>query len=221
MTRSTSTSGAPTPLPRTRRSSAKRDAIAEAAAQRFLAGGYLGTTVEEIAAHAGVAKQTVYEHFGGKEQLFTEIMLNTIDEVGRPFFERLAELEEADDVQVALGGLARELIAVAKEPRLLELRRLIIGEAARFPKLSGAFYERGPGRTADALALKFKRLAERGILRIDDIHDAAQQFNWLVLSDPINRAMFNPSIEFDDGELEHRAQEAVRIFLAAYGGRER
>jgi len=201
------------------RSPAKREAIIHAATELFLSGGYVGTTVDQVAARAGVAKQTVYEHFGCKERLFTEIVLQTIDEAGQPFFERIVELEETDDVEASLGEIARELMAVVEESRLLELRRLVIGEAARFPELGRVYYERGPGRTVEALAARFERLSERGLLRLGDVQLAAQQFNWLVLSIPVNRAMFNARAKFSDEELEDWAHEAVRIFVAAYGRR--
>jgi TetR/AcrR family transcriptional regulator, mexJK operon transcriptional repressor len=203
---------------RARQSPTKREAIIDAATERFLKGGYLGTSVDEIAERAGVAKQTVYEHFGGKEQLFTEIVLRTIDQVGQPFFERIVELEESADLSDSLGELARELIAIVNEPQLLELRRLVIGEVGRFPKLGRVYSERGPGRTIEALAARFERLSQRGVLRVADTQLAAQQFNWLVLSIPINRAMFDPTVRFSDEDLERCAQEAVRIFLSAYAG---
>ena len=72
---------------------------------------------------------------------------------------------------------------------LLQLRRLVIGEVGRFPQLGRTFYERGPGRTIAALATTFERLAARGSLVVDDADLAASQFNWLVMSAPINQAM--------------------------------
>jgi AcrR family transcriptional regulator len=195
----------------------KRAAVIEAATERFLERGYLGTSVDEIASRAGVAKQTVYEHFGGKEQLFTEIILETVDAVGRPFRERLAGLEVTDDPEAALGAVAHELVQVVREPRLIELRRVVIAEVTRFPELARVYAERGPGRSVESLAVLLERLVERGALRIDDVRLAAEQFNWLVLSIPINRAMFAPGVEFSEQELERHAAEAVRLFLAAYG----
>jgi hypothetical protein len=62
-----------------------------------------------------------------------------------------------------------------------------------------------------------QHLAERELLRLDDAELAAQQFNWLVLSIPLNRAMFSGEVDFSAAELEHLADEAVRVFLAAYG----
>lgn len=40
----------------------------------FAAKGFEGTSVEEIAATAGVSKPVVYEHFGGKEGLYTAVV---------------------------------------------------------------------------------------------------------------------------------------------------
>ena len=57
------------------RSARKRRAIVEAAAGLFLAHGYQGTSMDEIAALAAVSKQTVYKNFSDKEQLFSDIVL--------------------------------------------------------------------------------------------------------------------------------------------------
>src|SRR5438477_89804 len=55
-----------------RRSTRKRRAIVEAATAAFLRDGYRGTSMDEVAAKAGVSKQTVYKHFADKERLFSE-----------------------------------------------------------------------------------------------------------------------------------------------------
>src|SRR5439155_24400616 len=47
------------------------------------------------------------------------------------------------------------------QPRILQLRRLVIGEAGRFPELGRTFYEQGPGRTIAALARRSARLPSR------------------------------------------------------------
>jgi hypothetical protein len=71
------------------------------------------------------------------------------------------------------------------------------------------------GDSAEALAAKFEALRERGRLAVADAGLAAQQFNWLVLSIPINRAMLNPRVRFTEAELDRWADEAVRVFRAA------
>src|SRR6202163_4362824 len=140
------------------RSARKRQAILDAAATIFLRQGYLGTSMDEIAAGAGVSKQTVYKHFADKERLFVEIVVATVDEISDPVHEEVLQLVDtrSPDLERDLRELGRRLLARVLQPRVLELRRLVIGEASRFPELGRAFYERGPGRTIDALAQAFE-----------------------------------------------------------------
>jgi TetR/AcrR family transcriptional regulator, mexJK operon transcriptional repressor len=199
------------------RSARKRQGIVEAATTAFLRHGYLGTSMDEVAALAGVSKQTVYKQFADKERLFKEVVLGTIDQVGEPFFGGTGALEDTEDLEADLRTLARHLISIVRDPRLLQLRRLVIGEAGRFPELGRTYYDRGPGRSSAMLGSQFQVLADRGLLRLDDARLAAQQFNWLVLSIPLNQAMFSLDTDFSETELDRYADDAVSIFLAAYG----
>src|SRR5947209_12463994 len=171
------------------RSARKRRAILEAATTVFLSNGYLGTSMDEIATLAHVSKQTVYKHFADKERLFFEIVTTTVDEISNPVHDEVLSLKDSGDLDADLRELARRLLERVMQPRLLRLRRLVIGEAVRFPELGRTFYERGPGRTIDALAVAFERLAARGELQLDDPGLAAAQFSWLIMSAPINQAM--------------------------------
>jgi TetR/AcrR family transcriptional regulator, mexJK operon transcriptional repressor len=79
-------------------------------------------------------------------------------------------------------------------------------------------YERGPERTAVTLAAHFQRLADRGLLRLDDPVRAAHYFNWLVTSVPLNQVMLcGDTVQFTTADLEDFADTGVRVFLAAYG----
>ena len=127
-------------------------------------------------------------------------------------------IEESDDVAVDLRDLARRQLAMVMQPRLLQLRRLVIGEADRFPELGRTFYERGPQRTIGALSTAFERLAERGLLQFDDARLAAAHFNWLVMSIPLNQAMLCGTDEpAAAADLDRYADAGTRAFLAAYG----
>ncbi len=203
-----------------RRSTRKRAAILDAATTLFLRKGYLGTSMDEIATLAAVSKQTVYKHFADKEGLFFEIVTSTVSDATAAAHNEVLELEESGDIERALRDLARRQLAMVMQPRLLQLRRLVIGEAGRFPELGRAFYEQGPQRTIDALAGAFERLAERGFLVLDDPHLAAAHFNWLVMSIPLNRAMLCGDDEpVSASDIERDADAGARAFLAAYGKR--
>jgi TetR/AcrR family transcriptional repressor of mexJK operon len=209
---------APPHLQAERQSTRKRRAILEAATEVFLRNGYRGASMDEIAARAGVSKQTVYKHFADKERLFSEIVTSAVDEAGDPVHDEVLKLEDSADVEADLRGLARQLLGRVMQPRILQLRRLVIGEAGRFPELGRIFYEQGPGRTIAALATVFERLAARAELRLDDPRLAAAHFNWLVMSIPLNQAMLLGEDEPPtSAELNRYADAGVRAFLGAYG----
>jgi TetR/AcrR family transcriptional repressor of mexJK operon len=202
------------------RSLRKHSAILEAATTLFLRNGYGGTSMDEIAALAGVSKQTVYKHFADKAGLFSAIVTAAVDAAGDPVLEDATALAGSDDLAADLRALARRQLGQVVQLRLLQLRRLVIGEANRFPDLGRAFYERGLGRSTAALAAAFERLVARGLLHADDPELAAAHFNLLVMGGAVNRAM----LLGDDAiatapELDGYAEVGVRVFLDAYGGR--
>lgn len=206
------------------RSARKRRAIVEAAEAAFLRGGYLGTSMDEIAATAGVSKQTVYKHFTDKAGLFDAVVTATVTAASDPVAAGIAAAGEADDVRAALLALARRQLELVLQPRMLRLRRLVIAEAGRFPQLGRAFHDQGPARTVEALAEVVARLAARGLLGGIDGPGAAllaaRQLNWLVMSAPMNRAMLLGEDGPPDGaDVERWAEDGVRTFLAAYAPR--
>src|SRR5262249_52918966 len=122
------------PLPETR-STRKRKAILAAAPPVFPRKGYLRTSMDEIAALAGVSKQTVYKHFVDKEGLFNEIVTSTVNEASDPVHDEVLNLADSGDLEADLRDLARRELAMVMKPQLMQLRRLVIGEVSRFPEL--------------------------------------------------------------------------------------
>jgi AcrR family transcriptional regulator len=200
------------------RTARKRRAILDAATTLFLAEGYLAISMDQIAAAAAVSKQTVYKQFADKESLFREIVTVTVAQVGDPVAEQVTSLRDSTDLAGGLRDLARALLAQVTQPRVMQLRRLVIGEAGRFPELGHLFYDRGPGRTIGTLAATFESLAARGALRLEDPRLAAEHFNWLVMSTPLNRVMLCGDAELPgQADLDRYADAGAGAFLAAYG----
>jgi TetR/AcrR family transcriptional repressor of mexJK operon len=189
-----------------------------AATRLFLQKGFSGTSMDDIAAQASVSKQTVYKHFADKDQLFREIVLQ-MTERAETFVHDIESRPWSGDLEADLRGLARDQLAAVLQPELLQFRRLVIGEADRFPDLAAIYYERGPGRVLATLAALFSDLAEHGQLRIDDADVAANHYAWLVLGAQLDRSMFYGLATTSDDDLRRNGDEAVRVFLSAYAPR--
>ena len=189
----------------------------QAAMTLFLRNGYQGTSMDEIAALAAVSKQTVYKNFADKEQLFSDIILG-VATTAKTFVQSVTEtLRDTQDLETDLHELSKQYIKAVMRPQVLQMRRLLIGESARFPELARTYYERAPERVLTALAPELQRLTDRDLLRVADPLLAAKHFAFLVLGPALDKAMFyGDDIGFTTAELEHLAADGVRVFLAAY-----
>jgi AcrR family transcriptional regulator len=202
------------------RTAQKRRAILQAATEVLLRNGYLGASMDEVAARAAVSKQTVYKQFADKEHLFAEIILGTTAEIVDGFARDYASvLDQATDARQALRDLARRFLDSLLRPDVLQLRRLVLAEADRFPDVSGAWFQRGFHQTLVLLGEAMRRMADRGMLRdLPDPTLAAYQFAGLVMYKPMNQVMFAGTEAVPPaGEVDTIADRAADVFLAAYG----
>jgi TetR/AcrR family transcriptional repressor of mexJK operon len=198
-------------------SARKHAAILQAATAVFLDKGYLGASMDEVAALAEVGKQTVYKHFNDKQQLFTEIVLSTVGQADHVVALVADSLADTSDLDHDLAQLARRFLTTLMQPDLLRLRRLVISSAEMFPKLGTTWYERGFERVLTTLTDSFALLAKRGLLTVDDPALAAEHFVGMLLWIPLNKAMFTGNHQpYGQDQLDHHADAATRTFLAAH-----
>jgi TetR/AcrR family transcriptional repressor of mexJK operon len=199
------------------RSARKRQTILAAGRQLFLDNGYRGTSVDQIAASAEVSKQTVYKHFGDKHELLLAIVDDALDGTVAPFLDRIAALADTSDLEADLTALAADYLrAVLQEP-VVQLRRLVVGEANRVPELARLYYEEAPARTLAAFAACFAALHRRGLLDVGEPAVAAEHFAFLIVGRSIDAALFHggPQV-LADVDVDANARAGVRVFLAAY-----
>lgn len=198
---------------------AKRRAILDAAERAFLSSGYSVVTVDAVAERAGVSKQTVYAHFGSKQALFIELVTSMTREAGDQLDDDPPHLDDAHDLAVYLTEKLRLQLDIVLTPRLLQLRRLVIGEVARLPELAQALAQHGPRRAIEALAVLLEDVASRGVLAVAEPRVAASQLNWLVMAEPLNDAMLlGDDAVPTPAELDRHVHRAVATFLAGQSG---
>ncbi|MFC3181878.1 TetR/AcrR family transcriptional regulator [Cypionkella sinensis] len=189
---------------------AKQRRILDAALSVFAAEGYSGTSMDAIAAKAAVSKPTLYQYFGTKEQLFTEIMLaerNTM---------LLAFDHPGTDMVAELHHFAWHYADTVMRPEFLSLARLIIGEAQRFPEIGRAYQAAGPDRVLAGMITYLTRQRDAGKLTFDDAELAAEDLWGLILSAPRNQALHLPDRIPTKPELARYIHNGLRVFLKAY-----
>jgi len=199
------------------RSARKRVTILSAGRDLFLSNGYQGTSVDQIAASAEVSKQTVYKHFGDKQELLLAIVNEALDSTVTPFLGRIAKLADTDDLEADLVVLADEYLRTVLTEPVVQLRRLIVGEANRVPALAQLYYEQAPSRALTAFAECMGRLHDRGVLSVPEPAVAAEHFAFLVVGRCIDQALFCGGPQVLAGiDVDRHVRAAVGLFLAGY-----
>ncbi len=192
---------------------AKRKAILEAAKTLFLSNGYDGSSMDAIAAEAGVSKLTVYSHFTDKEKLFAAAVQSKCE-------EQLPELlfELNDDVPVAhlLLNIGRGFNELINSRESVELHRVMVSLAAQDSKLSRMFYEAGPQRVLHGMEELLRRADQSGKLRIPDPLSAADQFFCLIKGGANFRLLIGCGEALQGAEAEAHVRDAVDVFLRAF-----
>jgi len=131
----------------------KEAAIIEAARVTFLAHGYDGASMDEIALTAGVSKRTVYNRFRSKEELFAA----AIEETCRRILPvDMAAIEASRTTEQFVNEMAHVFIQGILQPDALALRRIAAFEAGRNPALGRSYLEHGPAYMAATLRRRLR-----------------------------------------------------------------
>ena len=118
----------------------KAQAILEGAMQEFLAHGYAATSMDRIAAAAGVSKATVYSHFQDKEGLFTVLIQRLARERFRTIFDPQHPQSLQGEPRIVLRRLATAILDNAiGDPQFHDFMRIIVGESRRLPQLARVY----------------------------------------------------------------------------------
>jgi TetR/AcrR family transcriptional repressor of mexJK operon len=196
-----------------------RAAVVEAARQLFMRKGYAGTTMEEIAAVAGLTKRTLYNNYADKDALFRQIVAEAMafaETFARGLHQEFTVRISAANLHAVLDDLAQRMAFAIMRSEVVALRRLLIGEARAFPTLGTDYFNRAPGQVLDALATGFEHLGRIGLLRVSDPRLAAGQFAYLIVGESLDRAMLVGTIASKEHVITY-AREGVQTFLARYG----
>lgn len=190
---------------------AKRDAIVAAASKRFFDDGFAATSIEQVAADAGVSKVTIYNHFGDKSGLFTAAVERECEKM-RGYFS-LDDMPSGT-IRERLTVIAQVMFAFLSRPEMIQFERRIAAETEHEPAIGLAFLEAGPWRMKEGFAAWLAHASSAGELDIQDPRLAAEQFVSMAkgMGDLERRFGLLPT----DDDNAKRINGAVDVFLAAY-----
>lgn len=197
----------------------KRQAILDAAFTVFARDGYRQASVDTVAATAGVAKHTIYNHFGDKESLFREAVAALADEALARNLAAVDSLRADREPSEALTEVGRKLAECYCDDKSWALRRLLHAEFASMPDLQDIVRDRATDKVNDALADRLARVALAGKLRIEDPAVAAEQFGAL-LTAPLETRSRLGTRKISTAELDEVTRNAVQTFLRAFGSQQ-
>ena len=192
----------------------KYDQVIAGARAVFLAAGYEGASVDDIARAAGVSKATLYSYVPDKRLLFMEVA--TL-ECRRQTDTALEEVDMSRPPSEVLPFAAERMMDFFLSPFGRGVFRIVVAEADRFPEIGREFWECGPERGRGILVDYFAKACARGELAIDDLRLAADQFTELCKADLFPRLIFGIDAAFTPEERRRVAEGAVTMFLARYG----
>lgn len=194
--------------------SAKRRQILDGARQVFLAQGFDGASMGEIARAAGVSKGTLYVYFDSKEALFEALIL----EERQGLAEVLFRLDESEpDVRAVLRRLGISFLEMMVRPDHVSSVRMVMAAAEKFPRLGWTFYEAGPRQGVARLKAYLDAQVAAGRLVMADTGLGAQHFLDLCQSGILRRLLFAVGGTPTSEEMAYNVDEAIRVFFAAYG----
>ena len=192
---------------------AKRQAILNAAKNLFVRNGYASTSMDAVAAEAGVSKLTVYNHFTDKETLFSAAVVARCEE---QLPELFFEIPHGMPVEALLSKIGRGFYALINSPDSLALHRLMVALGSQDPKLSQIFFEAGPQRILLEMERFLTQIDKAGSLSIDKPNLAAEHFLCLLKGACNFRLLIGCGELPDEQEAEAHVQEVVSLFMRAY-----
>jgi len=191
----------------------KFDQVLEGARRVFMRDGFEGAGVDEIAREAQVSKATLYSYFPDKRLLFSEVARI---ECNRQAEEAIEVIGKGAPVEQVLHEAASRIVRFFLSDFGQQVFRICVAESHRFPELGRRFYASGPALVRERMSRVLAPYVEGGILRIDDMDLAANQFAELCKGDLFIRALCGMCERPSEADIERVVQGAVDMFLARY-----
>ncbi|MCQ4210260.1 MULTISPECIES: TetR/AcrR family transcriptional regulator [Streptomyces] len=205
-----STAAKKTPPDSARRSERSRRAIYDAALALIGEIGYARTTIEGIAARAGVGKQTIYRWWGSKAEVLMEAFIDLNEQNARAAAEKhpgapvdANGFPDTGDLEADLKLVLRATVDELKDPRFEAPARALAAEGVADPQFAEDFIDKLLMPGLDQYAARLRTAQDTGQVRLDvdpeiarDLFAAPLAQRWLQLTGPLDHAYADKLVEY-------------------------
>jgi AcrR family transcriptional regulator len=189
----------------------KNKQILEAAIALFVEGGYHNTSMDQVAALAGVSKQTVYSHFSNKHELFKCAVQSRRSD----YFGADLTLDNQAPPRETLLKFAKTLLDLLLSEDVVRTRRVCDAEAESHPEVAATYFSEGPEHTTRLLTEYLSKLNETGQLAIRNPHYAAIQLQYMLTGEAQMRALLQQPAWSKDQVMAY-LDSCIEMFWRAY-----
>lgn len=192
----------------------KRHAILEAAKRLFPSQGFDATSMDAIAAEAGVSKLTVYSHFNDKQSLFSAaVRARCEDQLPHEAFELESS---ADGIAAQLREIGLRCNALVNSEEAMQLYRTMAGRAQHDPTLARLFFEAGPKRLLEEFEHLLVRADAAGVLSVAQPRTAAEHFFCLAKGLAHMQVLIGAREPPTTEQAASHVESVVELFLRAH-----
>jgi AcrR family transcriptional regulator len=186
----------------------------------FARDGYARASIDVIAREAGVSTRTIYNQFGGKAALFQTVIQDSAQRVGDTHIAIMDRyLGKVTEVEADLIEFARAFAEPTPEfvPHFALVRQINADVEHVPPAAFEAWQQTGPLRVRKHMAGHLRRMADAGLLHIDDAYVAAGHLMLLIGGD-VNARSHHGAQPISRREIHRLADAGVRTFLYGHAG---
>ncbi len=196
------------------RAKKKKDQILHSAKELFIDRGFDGTSMDDICKHAGVSKQTIYSYYSGKDKLLFDVIRHQLflleDDEFAAVLDRL-DFSTPDRIEASLVCFAGQLIDYFMQADYLQLARIVVSEAVRYPQLAHLFRQAVPLRGLRNVERLLEKAEQSDYVAINDIQIAARGFVGMLLT-----YVFIDGVLSGDTRAEKPTHEQIREIVRFY-----
>lgn len=194
--------------PKLRSDAEQRALVVAAAGETFVATGYAGTTMDDVAARAGISKRTLYRLFGGKVELFGAVVAGhrvtmidpPPDDDDTPLPQTLCRMFHLD-------------LSEDAEERRYAFAEMVMREASQHAELAAVFERQGPQVAIELVSRWLAAQVKRGRLKLCDPRVAAIVLLNMVFGPPLK----HPGKRAQVVGVGRREQVIAAIEIFLYG----